>query len=173
MSRSRRRALIRRLTADEKAFARQVFGDDADWLDTVVLTRAIGWQRRAFVLPLGRRLMLVNLGRHMHDPVAARTPAYPVSGQLLVHELVHVWQFRHCRSIPRLLGQAIGEQLRYLRGGDVYGLAAGLGGWQSLTMEQQATAVDRWFAGALPRDSPLFHTDDALPIDGADPAPEH
>ncbi|WP_059037153.1 hypothetical protein [Gordonia desulfuricans] len=144
----------RRLTNAEKDFARAVFGPRADWLDTVVLTGFIGWRGRAFVFPLTRRTVLCNIGDCAARPTTSSTPAYPQPGRLFVHELVHVWQFTHRRR-ARTLATAIWEQVRHLRGTNVYHLAATPPEWDAMTLEQQATVVDRWFAGSSPTRAPM------------------
>lgn len=146
---------FRRLSDAERRLAVSVFGD-AEWIPRVLVTPFRGLDGRAFVFPVGRRLYLLNTGRDRGDLTRVRTRAYPVAGQLLVHELAHVWQFAGARGVIGMLAGAVVEQIRYLRGADVYGLAGSSGEWEELTFEEQASVVDRWFAG---RDVDLRHVD--------------
>ncbi|MFW0796805.1 hypothetical protein AAFP30_23570 [Gordonia sp. CPCC 205515] len=160
---ARRSIRPRRLTTVEVALAQTVFGDDVDWLDAVRVVGVIGVNGRAFTLPgLGGRVYL-GLGQHASAPAAASTRGYPSPGQLLIHELVHAWQVREMGAV-RYLRAGVAAQYRHARGADVYSVHDASMPWTAMTIEQQATVVDRWFGGqsspaVRPRDprSPFRH----------------
>jgi len=134
---------IRRMTELEIAFARTVFADSIDF-ENVRLTNLLGEGNRPFVVPTIDNHILVNIGNVIADPVNMSTDSYPVAGQLLIHELVHVWQIQH-RSlsdgyVPGWLCQAAID--------GTYEPGAPGPDWGGFGIEQQGTIVDRWFAGS-------------------------
>ncbi len=162
-----RRIRTRPLTADERHVASSVFGQ-ASWLDDVRVTDIRGLRGRAFTIPGARQRIYCNMGTRF-DATLAPSGAYPVPGQLLIHELAHAWQIHHARSSVGFLARGawvqvrheIGSRRRAGRGYNAYALPFTSGvddgiadtgdwasrpDWESLTIEQQATVVDRWFA---------------------------
>jgi hypothetical protein len=140
--------IIRRLRDDEMAFAREVFADSIDFTH-VRITNLLGLGNRPFVMPTIDNHILVNLGNVETDPMRMSTNNYPVAGQLLIHELTHVWQIQH-RSltdgfVPGFLCEVGVEQVE---GSGAYEPGAPGPPWDSFGMEAQGTIVDRWFAGS-------------------------
>lgn len=145
----RRRVRYRGLTEAERRIAEEVFGS-APWLHAVVLTDLAGRGGRAFTVPAVDGRILCNLGSHLDATLGPGTRAYPVPGQLLIHELVHAWQIAAARSPAGFLADALGDQARYELGEDVYGVRD-VGENHHMPrrgeVERQATIVDRWFGG--------------------------
>jgi len=139
---------IRRFRQDEIDFARVVFGDSVDF-ENVRLTNLFGLGNRAFVTPTVDNTILVNLGGAAFDsPITRTTDSYPVEGQLLIHELTHVWQIQH-RSledgyVPGWLCEGIAEKTK---GKKAYEPGPPGPPFRSFGIEGQASIVDRWFAG--------------------------
>jgi hypothetical protein len=146
---------IRRLDADEKAFARAVFADSIDF-ENVRLTNLLGLGGRQFVIPTIDNTILMNLGGAAFDaPTTTVTDSYPAKGQLFIHELTHVWQIQHARLED-------GYVPGWLCNGIVDGAyTPGPAGpeWCSFGIEAQGAVVDKWFAGKKTADE----TDPDLP----------
>ncbi|QMU21028.1 hypothetical protein [Gordonia rubripertincta] len=139
----------RPLCDEERRTAELVFGP-AGWLDDVILTDLAGRRGRAFTVPGVDGRILCNLGAMFDAPLEAGPAAYPVPGQLLVHELVHARQIVGARSAASFLADALAVQARHELGENVYGIR-GTGdahhAWADHNLERQATIVDRWFGG--------------------------
>lgn len=153
----------RPLTSIEHAFATEVFGLNAEWLATVRILGVSGLGGRAFTLPGPGRRVYIGLGAAAPMPMWSSARGYPRLGQLLIHELVHVWQRHHLGAL-RYLWRGLITQSRHARGVDVYSPPDPTTPWATMTIEQQATVIDRWFGGqSSPRrrpcdpDSPSRH----------------
>jgi hypothetical protein len=87
--------------------------------------------------------VLVHMGDAYDDPMGTTKPqyGYKTPGQVFIHELTHAWQIKHM-GVPNYFCEVLGGTQTYDPG------PAG-GDWNSFGLEQQATMVDRWFAGAL------------------------
>lgn len=147
----------RRMTDEEYAFARTVFGDSLPPPERIILSNMSGLGGRAFVAPNGDGSFLVNMGE---DPMAhpggpreyfqpprsdGRDPPYPERGQLLIHELVHVWQLTHTNFAPVLICSAITNQIT--KDNQTYKRPADSSKpWNDLNPESQGSIVDKWFA---------------------------
>lgn len=130
----------------ERAIAVQVFGE-ARWLDDVRLTTMSVQHGRAFAFPGADGRTYLNLGtKGFHAPLDGNR-IYPAIGQILVHELTHAWQIAHAKSLAAFLSHAADVQLRNELGERVYDIGSGPVVWADCNLEQQATAVDRWFSG--------------------------
>ncbi len=144
---------IRRLKPFEEEFARAVFGDSINFED-VRLTNLSGIGTRAFVAPTVDNTILVNIGNAFDAPTQAVFKSYPVKGQILIHELTHVWQIQH-RSltdgyVPGWLCEGIVEKTQ---GDSAYKSGEPGPPWSSFGIESQASIVDRWFAGTTGKKS--------------------
>ncbi|MFE0749597.1 hypothetical protein [Gordonia sp. NPDC058843] len=145
----RSRVRFRVLTDAERRVAEEVFGE-AGWLDDIVLTDLAGRGGRAFTLPAVDGRILCNLGAAFDAPLGEGARAYPVPGQLLIHELVHAWQIADARSPAVFLADALADQARHELGEDVYAVRATGDPHHALRrreVERLATVVDRWFGG--------------------------
>ena len=121
----------RALTAEEYAWAGDVFGATLPPRDRIGVSPAIGLQRRPFTFPLPGRRTTIFLGSHAADPVRTH-PA------LFAHELTHVWQLAHARNRLVWLIGAVAVQLRHTLGKDVYDVGDATGSWTAYNVEQQA-----------------------------------
>ena len=83
------------------------------------------------------------MGSAYDDPIRHTTRNYKEHGQILIHELIHVWQIEHTNSILNFLCEAIHTQLA----NPVYEPTVDNRPWKEYNPEQQATIVDRWYAG--------------------------
>lgn len=126
-------ALIRRLTAGERALALEVFGDALAMDGIRIVSSPLS---RAFVP--GRwfgRDLIVWPGRSLPANIAAA----PVKVQAtFIHELVHVWQAQ----------QGVNLLLAKLKAGDsraAYAYPLDQCAWDGLNIEQQASAVEHAF----------------------------
>ena len=139
----------RKLSPEERMLAEFVFGDTLPPYDRIILTNFIGLGNRAFVMPNTAGEYLVNLGGDYDDPI--RSSHDPEYGQLLIHELTHVWQIHHNSFVPGLICEGILNQSRYIiLDKDVYNPGAGKKDWSTFNLEQQAKIVDLWYGGYLP-----------------------
>ncbi|MEV4943495.1 hypothetical protein [Streptomyces zaomyceticus] len=127
----------RPLSESEAAFAAKVFGPTLPNREQIILTNMTGLDDRAFVIPGVGGTYLVNLGDHFDDPMAPKGK-YAQRGQMLIHELTHVWQAKRWPATTYFC-QGVFEST-YSPGGDA------TKPWSSYGIEQQATIVDRWYA---------------------------
>jgi hypothetical protein len=132
---------LRRLTAGERALAREMFGAGLDAARVRLLALPV-W-RRAFVA--GARLIVWPAASAFADFAAA-----PVRLQaVLLHELTHVWQAQRGVFLPWAKLKAGDGPAAY-----AYDLAAGPP-FADLNIEQQAMAVEHAFLAA--RGLPVPH----------------
>ena len=134
----------RELSDDEARFASKVFGNTLPKREQIILTNALGLEGRRFVIPGIGGSYLVNLGDEaFRSPMTYNTGAgpksrYPQSGQLLIHELAHVWQAKRWPAATYF--SEGGSDDVYPPGHDVSKP------WSAYGIEQQATIVDEWYA---------------------------
>jgi hypothetical protein len=126
----------RPLSAEETSVLRGVFADSVSLHDVRLVegrSGVFGANRRPFTL--GNLVYLKD-----HDPLEQR--------DVLVHELVHVWQYQH--EGPRYTAEALGAQVRYgWAGRGAYDwraeLARGRTAWSELNKEAQGRLVQDAF----------------------------
>jgi hypothetical protein len=143
-------ALIRHrpLSAAESAFARQVFGDTLPTDSRIILTNMSGLGGRAFTTPNVDGTILVNIGNAFDDPMNAQFPnTYPAKGQLLIHELTHVWQIAQGSFLPGVMCEGIVNQAVKTLGGNPYRYGPPGPPWGGFNLEAQGAIVDQWFGG--------------------------
>jgi hypothetical protein len=134
---------------DEVGFARRVFHDSLDF-SRIRVTNLSGLSTRPFTTPTIDGTILVNLGNAYDAPTKAVYPgAYPVPGQVLIHELTHAWQIEHAALddgfVPGLMCSGIYNQA--VIGRKAYTPGAAGQPWHSFNLEAQGAIVDKWFAG--------------------------
>lgn len=137
----------RRLTADEIAYAREVFGDSIDY-EPILITRD-SMMSTGSPKAIGNTIHLVSRwGDDIFEP--GRGMALTDRGrELLIHEMGHVWQYQNGGFA--YVGESLRAQLGALLGkGDRNGAYewraahdAGLP-WQTWNPEQQAEAIERY-----------------------------
>lgn len=137
----------RQLSPEERTVAEMVFGNNLPSYDKIILTNLAHPQGRAFVVPNLVGEALVNLGDGYNDPIRYTKASYPEYGQLLIHELTHVWQIHHSNFVPSLICEGIVTQVQNELEEGVYNPGDGEKDWSEYNLEQQATIVDRWYRG--------------------------
>jgi hypothetical protein len=154
---------IRPLRSDEIEFASAVFGDRLDY-ERVRLTNLSGLGTRPFTTPTADGTILVNIGNAFDAPTQAIFPAYPVAGQILIHELTHVWQIQHASLADGYIpGLMCGGILNQAVVANPYQYGPAGQPWSSFNMEAQGAIVDQWFGGTarqkgqpMDQNSPYF-----------------
>jgi hypothetical protein len=150
---------IRRLLPFEEDFAREVFGDSIDF-ERVRLTNLSGIGTRPFTMPTVDNTILINIGNSFDAPTTAVFNSYPFPGQLLIHELTHVWQIQHASLkdgyVPGWLCRGIVDS--------EYTPAASGAAWSSYGVEAQGSIVDRWFGGNKGSDKAGVGSPEAIPM---------
>jgi hypothetical protein len=95
--------------------------------------------------------MVISLGDDAGNPMGARDERCTHDGQLLIHELTHVWHYHNNPALLRYVGDRIfGDQDHpgHFPRGD----------WESgFSQEQRCVIVDEWFARHY---DPPAHTKD-------------
>ena len=137
----------RLLSTEERALAEMVFGNSLPPFEKIILTNLGHPQGRAFVVPNAAGEALVNLGNAYDDPIRYTKASYREYGQLLIHELTHVWQIHHSSFLPGLICEGIITQVENELEEGVYNPGDGEKNWSNYNPEQQATIVDRWYRG--------------------------
>lgn len=137
----------RPIQPNEIALATQVFAGSIPY-DKVMLTNLAGLGGRAFTAPGVDERIYCNLGSSFSNPAGATNGAYPVAGEILIHELTHAWQISHGHFVPGMLCSGIINQVDYTFGDDVYKYGGAGPGWSVFNLEQQGAIVDQWFAGS-------------------------
>jgi hypothetical protein len=132
----------RRMSSEERTLAQMVFGNSLPPLDKIILSNIEGKDGRQFVVPNLVGESIINLGSAYKDPIRFTDGAYREFGQLLIHELTHVWQIHHTGISGYVC--AIHNQIT----GGTYEPSDGMKPWNEYNPEQQGTMVDRWYAGA-------------------------
>lgn len=137
----------RQLSPEERTLAEMVFGSSLPAQDKIILTNLDHPQGRAFTIPNAVGQSLVNLGPAYGDPIRFTNKAYPEQGQLLIHELAHVWQIHHHTFTPGLICEGAFNQIKNELEKGVYNPGDGQQAWENYNLEQQATIVDLWYRG--------------------------
>lgn len=98
-------------------------------------------------MPTPGGAILVNLGPEFYErPLLSYDSRYPYPGQVLIHELTHVWQIANHSFTPGFYCRAAS-----VVGDNPYTYQQYDGRpWSNYSTEQQATIVDRWYAGLRP-----------------------
>ncbi len=133
----------RTMSSEERTVAQMVFGNSLPPHDKIILSNIEGMDGRQFVVPNLAGESIINLGSAYEDPIRHTTGNYREHGQILIHELTHVWQIEHSDSTLNFLCEAIHTQLV----NPVYDPTVDNRPWGEYNPEQQATIVDRWYAG--------------------------
>lgn len=144
-------ALIKQrpLSIEEYGFAARVFGGSLPSADQIILTNLSGLGGRAFTMPGVDGKTYINLGDAYDspNPLQYMNNAYPTPGQVLIHELTHVWQIACISFLPGLVCEGIVNQANNTVGQSVYVYGPPGPAWASFNLEQQGAIVDQWFGG--------------------------
>ena len=134
------------MTEKEYNFAKLVFGDTLPSRERIIFTNISGLGGVPFVVPNSDGTFLVNLGEEVFEkgPLKATIKNYPVEGQVLIHELVHVWQLSRPAWRPWFMCKAVTNQI--MKDDDTYNRPSNTQvSWNSLNPESQGAVVDKWF----------------------------
>ena len=124
---------LRYLNSRETAIAQKVFKDSLPWL-RIQVTSESGADGSAYTL--GRTIKVGPVGYSgMHLDIAG--------GQLLIHELTHVWQHEHLAHPASYICNAVASYVKYGRN-RAYNYQPGLD-WNNYNVEQQASLVADWW----------------------------
>jgi hypothetical protein len=134
----------RRMSSEESTLAKMVFGNSLPPHDKIILSNIEGKDGRSFVVPNIVGESIINLGSAFKDPIRSTNNIYREFGQLLIHELTHVWQIQHTGAAG-FLCDAIPTQISI--NSETYNPGDGSKLWKEYNPEQQATMVDRWYSG--------------------------
>ncbi len=142
----------RPLSPEEAQFASQVFGNSLPPADQIILTNLSGLGGRAFTMPGIDGKTYVNLGDAYDEPnpLGYVNTAYLTPGQVLIHELTHVWQGTHASFLPGFVCDGIVNQTHNTLGQNVYEYGPPGRVWSAFNLEQQGAIVDQWFGGDRP-----------------------
>jgi hypothetical protein len=117
--------------------ANQVFRGSLPPREKIVVSNSMGAGGRPFTYPRFDGKIVLNLGDHYTDPRGYTTSKRPVPGQLLIHELVHVWQYHNNAAAISYVGDALWARVR-----EDYDPGKVLSEpWDSFGLEEQATIV--------------------------------
>lgn len=136
----------RQISDHEYEFANLVFGGSLPDRDRIILTNVSGLEDAKFVVPNGDGRFLVNLTKEVFDypggPILYhKTDRAP--GELLIHELTHVWQNVHTNFHPYMMCRFVGTQI--LAGDAAYRLPAADTKLWEIGTEELAVLVATWF----------------------------
>ncbi len=111
----------------------------------IVPTPMLIWMRANPGLFDGKILVNMNLSMDRNFDQYSQGPKtrYAVPGQMMIHELAHVWQIHH-GSPTGFLCDGLAVQTRDALGENVYAVAGGKQ-WREYGLEQQASLVDLWY----------------------------
>jgi hypothetical protein len=149
----------RRMHDQETSLADKVFKGTLSY-DKIRITNVVGLGGRAFTSPGADGLIYLHLGMSSDDkpPYSDATlysdNAYPVLGQLLIHELTHAWQIEH-GFVPTVVCRGLVNQANYQVGDNVYQIPLGLA-WSDYNLEAQGAVVDTWFGNGMASSDPYF-----------------
>jgi hypothetical protein len=127
----------RPLSEEEALFAAKVFGPTLPGREQIILTNALGLGNAPFVVPGFGGSFLVNLGNGPFDNPMDDT-SVGVPGQLLIHELTHVWQAKRQSAMTYFCRGPVER--------DPEPGANPSKPWSAYGMEQQAAIVESWYA---------------------------
>lgn len=138
----------REMELDEYQFVNRVFGGTLPDREHILLTDALGLKKhpfspnakgRAFVLPSSDDgPIIVNIGDAFKNPTTFVKDNYPKPGQLLIHELTHVW---HIHNTPMSRREWVA---RGINDGN-YDPPPPNTSWSDFGVEQKASTVDQWY----------------------------
>ena len=151
------------LPAEELMQVLAVFGGSLPPLDKITLTNLAGLGGRAFTMPGVDGRYYINMGENFDDPWEHVSKFGRTPGQLLVHELTHVWQGFHGSFLPGYICSGIVNQADYVTGSSVYEYGPPGPAWSDFNLEAQGAIVDGWYRGeptaVVPNRSPMNQAD--------------
>lgn len=135
---------FRQLSATEYNWANKFYNGKLPSLQRIIVTNLMSVDRRAFTVPNGDGITVMNLGDAFNKPMQFTNAGYPVPGQLFIHELAHVWQIQNSSQL-KAFGQGVSNQWKNtILGHNVYAYTCGQP-WDKYNYEQQAHIMDICF----------------------------
>lgn len=134
----------RDLSQAEYDLAKLVFKESLPPRTQIRISDAIGGGGRPFTFPRSDDKMVISVGEKFYDDVRPyqdeeESKTY---GELLIHELTHVWQYHNNAAKISYIGDAIWARVR-----DDYDPGQVLDEpWDSFGLEEQGSIVDTWFS---------------------------
>ena len=157
----------RQISDTEYAFANAVFRNTLPDKSRIVFTNASHGGGRKFTLPNIDGTYLVNLGDAYDSPTTYTDTNYPAPGQVLIHELTHVWQIYHNKFLPAFVCDVVTKKRQDIGSDDPYAYGGPTVPFNQFGVEQQAHIVDDWFGSS--RHSTADHTASVKREDPNDP----
>lgn len=147
----------RPINDEEYAFVDVVFQGKLPAASDIMLTNLTGLNGTAFTVPGVDQKTYINLGDAYNDPLNYFTgsTSYPAKGQVLVHELTHVWQIKHRQITSMIVCEGIVTQTNKQVGQSVYQYGPPTTAWGDFNLEAQGAIVDQWFGGIAVVNAPL------------------
>jgi hypothetical protein len=133
----------RPLHEHEYAFVKRVFGESLPARTDIRISDAIGGGNRPFTYPRFDGKMVISVGKDSYaDPLRhGVAEGKKVYGELLVHEMTHVWQYHNNAASISYVADAIWARIR-----DDYQPGQVLDeSWDWFGLEEQGSIVDEWF----------------------------
>jgi hypothetical protein len=132
----------RPLSQEEYALATLVFKHSLPPRQDIVVTDAIGSNHRPFTYPRFDGKMVLSVGEKYYNDLRYYGVGEhkKVFGQILIHELVHVWQYHNNAANISYIGDVIWAWLRDdYRPGEVLNEP-----WDWFGLEEQGSIVEHW-----------------------------
>ena len=153
----------REMTAAEYSFVNaKIFANTLPPREKIIITNLLGLGRSPFTWPTGSigDKILVNLGKRGYDNPLGTLNLFDdpdIPGQILIHEIAHVWQIHHSDDIDFTLNSIINQIENGIEGddSDVYHFVCG-GAWNDYNLEQQARCVEWCY---VKRENPAAYTE--------------
>lgn len=132
--------LKRKMTEDEKIFARQIFENSLPY-DDIYVSNTIGAGNRQYVTPEFKHDggWIMHLGRAMYAGATLTSHR-----AIFVHELTHVWQSYHSPFRWGYVANSMCQQIVLMKGAKAYDYESGFK-WSHYNAEQQAQMVMDWY----------------------------
>jgi uncharacterized protein with LGFP repeats len=126
------------LGADEYEIAQAVFKGTLPHREDIRISDGIGTGGDAFTFPRWDGKLVISLGDDADDPMSATDERCKVPGQLLIHELTHVWHYHNNPALLRYVADRMKD--REHPGSNPRRQ------WKSYSQEQKSVIVDEWYA---------------------------
>ena len=131
----------RQLTSEEYNWANKFYNNKLPSINQIVITNLMSVDKRAFTVPNGNGITIMNLGDAFDNPMKFTNQFYTFPGQIFIHELAHVWQIQNSAQL-KAFAEGVSNQWKYtILGHDVYAYSCGQP-WGNYNYEQQAHIVD-------------------------------
>jgi hypothetical protein len=139
------------LSDPEKALAILVFGPSLPPWDRILIDDGLGMGNRCYTLDGPPRFYLIHIGPIGYPDCTSKTiiPHQGPTDTVFIHEMTHVWQYAKGDNVKlsSLWGQATED--------DAYDYLTGAA-WNDYNSEQQASIVEKWYAGGMAKSMPEF-----------------